>query len=168
VSGTASLDNLGFLGVTLPPAPMDSTDRNVFPGRAATLWRDPLATNTAIPFENVNIKLSVNMDKYWDQMGRCERAIRRGPINCAVVVRGKPGDEYWRMALDSNANPNGNQAYRLILPEPVSGHTFTMTLYNLMFDVPPIGLRDKEYDPIVAEGMCTIDAAGNFVGITLT
>ncbi len=162
-----TLGNLAALGVTLPAAPMDGADLNVFSGRAVTLWRDPLGANVQVPFERLNLTLDVGgMEVFWDQLGQRERALRNGPLQATLHLTAKPGDETWQATLD--ANNNVKQTYRLILSDPASGHTYTFTLFNVTFNSDNIGVKDQVYDPLELDGMATQDANGNFLTITLT
>lgn len=163
---TTTLNNLAALGVTLPAAPMESVDHNVFAGRAATLRRDPAGANVAVPFDQLSLLLSVNLDGFWDQMGRRTRAVRRGPLTTSLIMTSRAGDESWQLALDSAAGTS--QTYALTLTDAPSGHALTFTLYGMTFNVSRFGVKDQEYPPMVARGMATQNLSGNFVGITLT
>lgn len=160
VQDTALLSSLG--GITLPAAPMDATDRVAFPGRAVTLTQG----GAPIPFERLTLSLNVQLDAYWDQMGRRTRAIRRGPLKAHLIATGKPGDEYWQAALDSVANTK--KPYTMTLTDPVSGHQLIVGLSNVSYNFDPFELRDEVYLPMVARDLATQDASGNFVSITLT
>lgn len=162
------LNDLTSLGITLPAAPMDTTDRNVFAGRAAVLTRDPLGTPVTIPFERLVVTFDAGLELDWDQMGRRERVKRQGPLQVSINAHGKAGDEYWQAVLDANTNVSTKQTYRLTMTEPVTGHVLTITMFNVTFNVEPFGIRNQEYDPMELRGMATQDASGNFVTITLT
>lgn len=166
VGDSSTLAGVAGLGVTLPAAPMASTDRDVFPGRSATLWRDPAGSNVQVPFEKLSVQLNVNLDEYWDQFGQRARAIRRGPLTTTITAHGRAGDEYWQAALDANSGEK--KTYRVIITEPVTGHALTLTFYNVSFSVAPNEVRDQEYQPMIARGMATQDLSDNFVGVTLT
>lgn len=159
-----TLSDLGV--ITLPSAPMDTTDKDVFPGRSVTLHRDPTGANVRIPFERLTISLSVNLGQEWDMLGQKERAKKWGPITTKIVAQGKASDEYWQMILDGEDDTT-KKTYRVTLPGP-NNHTLTMTFYNVSFNVAPLTMQDKTYESVVATGMATQDLSDNFVSITLT
>ena len=160
-----SIDLTVVDGATLPDAPMDDVDLNVFPGRTVTLRRDPSGANTLIPFERLAITLNARADIEWDQCGQKDRVKKNGPTTATLVIQARTGDELWAALAD--ADEDVKTAYRVTMTAP-NGRVLTMTFHNVSFNVSPLTVRNQNYESPVLTGRVTEDLDENFVSVTLT
>lgn len=152
-------------GITLPA---DYTpDMNVFPGRTARLWRDPYGDNQEISLRGIEIVFDQGLLTEWDMMRGLPLVAKRGFPGPTVDIsfEARVGDETWEILT---ANRAGTKAhYRFLATAPAPARRFQIDLYDVDFEIEPLGHEDQGYRMFRANGRAHRDTSGRFVTITL-
>jgi len=152
-------------GITLPG---DYTpDQNVFPGRTARLWKDPYGDNVELSLHGIEIAFDQGLHTDWDMMRGLPLVAKRGFPGPTVDIsfEAHVGDETWEI-LD--ANRAGTKAhYRFLATSLSPVRRFQIDLYDVDFEIEPLGHVGQGYRKFRAAGRAHLDSSGRFVTITL-
>lgn len=151
-------------GWALPTFPMEPADQAEFPGRAATLVRDPAGTPVDVPFGRLTLRAAEDAAARWDMSAGRARVHKAGHARVQVQLTGRVGDEAWALLTAARAN-GAADAYGLALDNGAA--EFGATLHNVRWDVEPLVVQGLDYTPFVATGHAQLDAAGDFADFTL-
>lgn len=152
--------------VVLPTAPIGPTDQNVFAGRSAQLFRDPLGDNERITFERLEIIISQGLGATWRKMGGWE-IWKVGEALVDLVFPTRAADAGWEIIDRTNAETR--QRYRLIATAPNPARTLTMDFFDVNFvaDDRLIGHEARQARGFELRGRPHVDLSGKFVDISL-
>lgn len=155
---------LNALGpVTLPPAPIDPTDRNLFAGRSKTLTRDPSGDNEKVEFDSLRIVLSQGLTSEWTMSDAWDIS-KMGNLIVTLELESKTADEQWNI-LDKATT---QEAYRLTLLAASPAKTLTFDFTDVTFRKRPVGHDGQIYRPYLSVGYPKKNSSGSFVAISLT
>lgn len=167
VVGTpVALNALG--GITLPAAPMNPDDVNVFPGRMVKLFRDPTGANVEIALHSFAITFDQGLGSMWDMAGGKWRVYKVGHPGPRVLVEftAHVSDETWGILTQSRAGTK--ERYRITAAAEDPTQTLTIDLYQMDFEFDLVGHAGQRFVQFSAIGQAHRDSDGNFVTIALT
>lgn len=151
-------------GVTLPVAPMDPADQNLFTGRSALLTRDPAGDNEAIAFDKVTVVIDRLFEpEYHMSEGLADAAY--GGTLVRIVLEKQVADETWNFTDKTQAE--ASQDWRLVLVAPSPAKTLTFDFNDVLFRPGAFGHDGQEYLAHVATGFPKLDSGGSFLDISL-
>ena len=153
-------------GVTLPAAPAQPSDQEVFPFRNATLTRDPTGTNVDLRFDTVKVTLNQKLSYSHNSCTGLWEASRKGPIEATIEVEASIHDETWVAIVNSRAGTP--ERYRLVcISDDASPQTLTIDLFELVWNFAPVGHDGKAYNRYRARAIARTDSGGNNVTLSL-
>lgn len=151
-------------GITFPTVPMDPADVNIFAGRDVTFIRDPASANVSLSVHELKLTLSQGLDHRWDMMANLTDVHKSWKIHARVEFTSRVSAETW--AILTNARAGTKQTFRMVATAPSPSKTLTINLYEMDFEVEPLGHEDREYVDFRAVGEAH-KSGSNFVSITL-
>lgn len=137
----------------------------VFNMRNAQFRRDPASANVNIAFERVSVILNQNVFSGW-KMSDNWQVYKQGKTFASVEFDGVLTDETWKLIDDNIAGAKEKFRVRAVTDGSPS-KTLTIDLFNMDFDMKPIGHTESPEALFSAEGRAHI-LSGNFVDITLS
>lgn len=150
-------------GVTLPAAPMQDQDDNVFQGRDAVLTRDPAGDNEKIAFESVRLKINRNIGvRYFMSDGW--RVYYRGS-GVSLELETQTADEIWNVIDKTNGQVG--QDYKLTVSAPSPAKTLTMDLRDVIFRPGALGHDGQDYRDHVATAWPRVKSGGAYLDLAL-
>lgn len=153
-------------GVTLPSAPMQPADKDVFPKRLVTLRRDPASANVSLRFDELRLTLEHGLLHEYGMGGGCAEVWKAGPARARLEVVTRYADETWQVLTNSLASTK--QRYRLTcVTDDASPSTLTIDLYELLLKAERVGHEGKDYATARFVGEAAVDSSGNFVSLAL-
>lgn len=154
-----------LVGITLPASYTPS--QNVFPGRTARLWRDPYGANVEISHQGIEITFDQGLLTEWDMMRGLPLVAKRGFPGPTVDIafQGHVSDETWAILTANRAETKAH--YRFLATAPSPARRFQIDLYDVDFEIEPIGHDGQGARRFRAQGRAHRDSYGRFVTITL-
>ncbi len=153
-------------GVTLPAAPAQPSDKEIFPFGNVTLTRDPASANVDIRFRSLRVILDQGLSHGYGQDDALYDVSRKGPLRARIELSSDWADETW--AILTNSLAGTKQRYRIVATtDDATPQTFTLNLYDVLWSVADDGHEGKDYNEFRAVGMARVDGSGNFVSMAL-
>lgn len=152
-------------GVTLPAAPMEPSDKNLFTGRSALLTRDPAGVAEAVAFD----KLTVVIDRLLSEdyhMSEGSSDVAYGSVLVTLILEAQAAEESWNITDKTQAE--ASEDYRLVLTAPSPASTLTFDFHDVLFRSGIFGHDGREYLPYVATGFPKLDSSDDFLDIVLS
>lgn len=157
------LDTIG--GITLPSAPMQPADQNVYAGRSATLIRDPAGDNETLSFARLSVEIDANLIEDWT-MSSGYLVAMAGEHDVTLQIEALVADEFWNIIDQVNASIP--QDYRLTVTAPSPASTLTLDFRDVTWRPGMVGSEGQEYRRAAGTGYPRIKADGSFVDITIS
>jgi len=153
-------------GISVPASPAMPTDLNVFPRAKCTLTRDPAGDNVDIRFSEIRITLDQGLSHGYGMGQSLNEVSKDGPLSARIDLMMDTSDESWDILLNSLAGTV--QRYQFVaITDDGTPETFTLNLYDLVWDVQPLGHSAKKANVFNGTAEARKDASGNYVSMTL-
>lgn len=154
-------------GVTFPSSPAQPADKDVYPFANVTLKRDPAGANVSIRFDRLLLTLEQGLIHEYSMATGLFEVYKRGPTRAILQLESAVADETWTML--SNSLAGTKQRYRITaVTDDATPTTLTIDLYEVHFEVGPLGHIGRSARPFIAIGEAKVDGSSNFVTITQT
>jgi len=150
-------------GITFPVAPMQPSDKSIFPTANTTLDRDPAGANVSLRFRALRVGLDQGLGKFWDQGSGMFSVYKAGTLKAEIEFLADYSDESW--AIFDPVRAGTPSRYR-ITSTAEDGTVLTINLYGVLLKIDPPGQSGQEYSVFRAKGIAT-EVGSDFVTIGL-